>query len=157
MTFDADAVNTLQAAIVTQASKLTVFARVFAHEPRSAPGVQMSCAIWLGPIRPVTSSGLDSTSGVVTFQARVYKSMLGANAKEDDKIDPAVLTASSLLIGAFTAAFTLSETVRAIDLLGMHGPALSAEPGYLLHEDKPFRVVELTIPVIMNDLWDQEA
>jgi hypothetical protein len=150
--FNQAAVTALQAAVISEASQLSAFGRVFAHEPRNAPGVSLTLALWLGPIRPVTTSGLANVSGSVTYMGRIYKSMAGANAKEDDAIDAAVLSALAQLYGAFSGGFTLGETVRNIDLFGM-----SATPGYLEQDGKFFRIVELVIPIIINDLWSESA
>jgi hypothetical protein len=155
LNFNQAAVTALQSAVISQAKQLDVFQRVYAHEPRNAPGAGLTLALWLGPIHPVKSSGLNSVSGVVTYGGRIYKSMLGANATEDDLIDAALLAALSALYGAYAGGFTLGETVRAIDLLGMEGTPFSATPGYLEMENKPFRVLDLVIPIIINDLWSE--
>ena len=49
----------------------------------------------------------------------------------------------------------LGEEVRCVDLLGQTGRALSAQAGYLEQDSKLFRVVVITLPLIVNDLWDQ--
>jgi hypothetical protein len=155
--FNQAAVTALQAAVVSQAQQLGVFQRVFAHEPRNAPGAGLTLALWLGPIRPTTQSGMNNVSGVVTYMGRIYKSMLGANAKEDDAIDAALLTALSALFGAYAGGFTLGGTVRAIDLLGMSGTPFSATPAYIEEAGKFYRIFELVIPIVINDLWTEAA
>lgn len=155
--FNQAAVVALQAAMVSAAKQLGDFARVYAHEPRSAPGLGLTLALWLGPIKPVTSSGMNSVSGTVTWNGRIYKSMLGANATEDDAIDTALLSALADLFGAYAGGFTLGGTVRAIDLLGQAGTPFSAAPAYIEQDGKFFRVMDLTIPVLINDLWTEAA
>lgn len=156
-TFNQAAVIALFNEVRDTAGQLGVFQRVNGHEPVSPPGAQLSFSFWLADIKGVTSSGMAAISGVVTLTGRVYKSALAANAKEFDAIDPAILTATCDLLAAFSNGFTLGGTVRAVDLLGMHGAPLSAQAAYVPMEDKRYRVTEVTIPVIINDLWTEAA
>ena len=151
MAINAAAVEALFSALVSEAQQLAVFERVASHEPKNAPGSGYSCVLWLDGIKPL--SGMSATSGLVTFHARIYSNML---AEPQDDIDPGLLTATCALLGAYSEGFTLGETVRAVDLLGMSGQALSAQAGYITQDGRMFRAMELTIPVIINDLWDQE-
>jgi hypothetical protein len=153
MAFNADAVSTLFAALVSDAQQLGVFERVATHEPKNAPGNGFSCVLWLDTLKPY-KSGLASTSGVVTFHARVYSNML---AEPQDDIDPGLLTASCALLAAYSDGFTLGGTVQAVDLLGAAGEPLSMQAGYITQDGKMFRAMEVVIPVIINDLWDQAA
>ena len=46
--------------------------------------------------------------------------------------------------------------MRCVDLLGQAGVPLSARAGYLEMDDGAvYRVVTLTVPVLVNDLWSQ--
>ena len=60
-------------------------------------------------------------------------------------------------MGAYSAAFTLGGGSFAVDLLGGWGAALEAVPGWLEHDSKPFRVSEITIPVLLDGTFAQEA
>ena len=53
-------------------------------------------------------------------------------------------------MGAFAGGFTLGETVRDIDLF-----AMSAQPAWVDFEGKPFRVIEISLPLVINDLWTE--
>jgi hypothetical protein len=154
MTFDAAAVTALYDAAVSAAQKLSDFDRVNMHEPRSKPGSGLSCSFWGVSVRGITSSGLDSTSGLVTLNARIYASTL---AKPEDGIDPKVMAAGSALIGAYSEGFTFGGTVRNVDLLGRWGEPLGMRLGYLEQDGQLYRVGEITIPIVVNDLWHQEA
>jgi hypothetical protein len=153
MAFDGAAVRDLFDKLVSHAQSLGIFQRVLGHEPKSAPQNGLWCAIWVQEIRPVKSSGMGATSGVVELKARVGKSFI---AKPEDGIDPAILSAIATLMAEYTGNFTLGGTVRAVDLLGMEGTAMSAVAGYLSIDGKVFRVMEVTLPVIINDLWAME-
>lgn len=154
MTFDSAAVKALFSAAVSQAQALNVFDRVNQHEPKSKPGAGLSCSFWGVGIRGIQSSGLDSSSVLVTLNARIYSSR---DAKPEDGVDPKVMAAGCALIGAYSEGFTLGGTVRAVDLLGMHGQPLEARLGYLEMDGQLFRVAEITVPVIVNDAFTQEA
>lgn len=155
MSFDQAAVNTLFAQVESAALGLAVFESVNMHEPKSAPGNGVRAACWVQDIRPVgRASGLSKTSGVVTFQFRIYTSFM---QMPYDQIDPNALTAATTLLNAFSGKFTLGGTVRNIDLLGMYGTAMGAQAGYLTQDSKTFRVMTVTLPVVIDDLWTQEA
>lgn len=144
--FDGDNVNALFAALESHALSLGIFRRVDTHEPENAPGEGLSCSILLGPIAGDGAvSGQGSVSGTITFLIMVWSSMM---QKPLDGIDPAVLTAVSTLLNAYSGDFTLGGSVRNIDLLHMH-----ADPVYLEQEGKQFRVEQITLPIYINDLW----
>jgi hypothetical protein len=149
-TFNRAAVLALFEALEDQALALGDFARVNRHEPKSAPGRDLSCSIWVDNIAPVKSSGLSAVSGRVTFTARVYNPML---SEPQDDIDPAILAATCDLMAAYSGGFTLDGTVRDIDLLGADGPALAAQAGYIQQDNRLFRTMDTTIPIVINDMW----
>lgn len=154
MTFDAAAVTALFAAVESHALTLGLFERVNIHEPKNAPGNGLSCAIWVDSIKHARSSGLASTSGVVIFQGRIMSNML---AEPQDGIDPQILSAVCVLMAEYSGSFTLGGTVRGVDLLGAEGESLSAKAGYLNMDSRLFRAMELTLPIVINDLWTQVA
>jgi hypothetical protein len=149
MAFDAIAVRNLLDAVVSHAQGLGQFDRVNYHEPKNAPGRGLSCSVWVQSIEPVTSSGLASTSGRVTLNARIYTSM---TAEPQDDIDKQILAAATVLLGEYSGSFTLGGTVRDIDLMQM-----GAQAGYLQQDGKVFRVMVVVLPIIINDLWTQVA
>jgi hypothetical protein len=149
MSFDRNAAKALFDALTSHALKLGLFTRVNSHEPENTPGKGMSCSITLGAIAATTSSGLNSVSGTITFQVRIWSSLM---QKPLDAVDPDVLGAVSVLLNEYSGNFTLGGTVRDIDLL-----ALKAQPGYLNHEGKEFRVIEISVPIVVNDLWGMVA
>ena len=155
--FNQAAVTALFDAVVSTAAALGDFQRVNFHEPKSPPGAQLSCSFWLASISAVKASGLAKTSGLVVISGRIYKSALAANAQGFDAIDPAILTAACDLMAAFSGNFTLGGTVRQVDLLGQFGTPLSAQAAYVPIEEKQYRVMELTVPVVIDDMWTQEA
>jgi hypothetical protein len=127
------------------------FDRVNQHEPKNAPGNGVSCAVWVDDITPV-KSGLASTTVRITFNVRLYASML---QEPQDDIDPNLTNALSALFDEYSGDFTFDGNVQCIDLLGKEGIPLSAKAGYLNQDSKLFRVYTVTLPVIVNDVWTQ--
>lgn len=154
MTFNAAAVTSLFSALISHAQTLGLFESVNGHEPKSAPSNGKACSIWVQSIDPVTSSGLDQTSGRVVFNIRIYQNML---AEPQDGIDPDMLSATCLLMGEYSGNFTLGGTVREIDLLGENGDSLSAKAGYLNQDNRLYRVMDIVLPVVINDMFGQVA
>lgn len=141
------------AAVESHALASGRFDRVNRHEPKSAPGNGLSAAIWVQSLRPVaTASGLASTSARLELSERVYVGML---AEPQDDIDTRILEAIDTLMAAYSGDFDLGGLVRNVDLLGEHGDPLSADAGYLEQDKKLYRVMVITLPLIINDLWGQ--
>jgi len=59
------------------------------------------------------------------------------------------------LMTSYAADFELGGNARNIDLLGQTGVQLSAQAGYVEIDNRLFRVMDITIPVIVNDAWAQ--
>lgn len=139
--------------VASHAAASGYFERVNLHEPKNSPNNGLSCAVWLDAITPVpTHSGLRATTGRVAFMVRVYTNML---SEPPDFIDPTILKSVEHLMGAYSGDFELGGTVRNVDLLGMAGAPLQAQAGYLNQDGKLLRVMTITLPLIINDIWEQ--
>lgn len=139
--------------VVSVPMALGVFDQVNSHEPENPPGKGVNCSVTLGPITPAPS-GLASTSLKITFLLRLYSSL---EQRPLDPVDPELLVATAVLIGAYSGGFELTGftnpgVVRDISLL-----EVSATPRYLIQDGKGFRVMEVTVPIEINDAFDQEA
>lgn len=154
MAFDAAAVLDLFDKVTSHAAQLGLFDAVTSHEPKNAPGNGLWCAVWVQDISPIPSSGLASVSGRVELRIRIGSSML---QEPQDSIDPAILTAVAVMLGDYSGHFTLGATVRAIDLIGMEGTPMKAQAGYVTIGNTMFRVMEITFPALINDLWTEAA
>jgi len=148
--FDSAQALALFQAIQSMAQQTGLFqGEVIIHDPWNAPGSRINCSISLGAVRPVPSSGLASVSGQITLIVRVWSSLLQI---PQDNVDPEVLAAACTLMGQFAGGFTLGGTVRDIDLFGM-----SAVPSYVEIEGKEYRSVEITLPIVINDMFAEAA
>lgn len=132
------------------------FDRVNQHEPKNAPGRGLTCAIWIDRIQPARGmSALDKTTARVTFNVRVYTSML---QNPQDAIDPQVMAAVDVLFEAYSGDFSLGGEAAWIDLMGAtQGHPLEAQSGYINIDNRVMRVMTITVPVIVNDAWTQTA
>jgi len=142
------------AAVKSHALATGLFENVLGHEPKSAPGNGLTAAVWVQNLRPAVASGLDSTSARLQLSVRVYMNML---ADPQDEIDTRILAAVDVLMAAYSADFTLGGLVRDVDLLGADGDPLSADAGYLEQDGRLYRVMVVTLPLVVNDLWTQAS
>ncbi|WNI19171.1 hypothetical protein [Actinacidiphila sp. ITFR-21] len=149
-------VRTLSDALQSHALASGWFDAVNGQEPKSPPSQGLSCAVWPQRLRPATGgSGLASTSVRLAFTVRLY---MGITHEPGDEIDPYMLDACDDLMGAYSGDFTLDGAVMEIDLLGTYGDPLGLEAGYQrIESGTEYRVIDITVPLIVSDLWDQEA
>lgn len=141
-------------AVLSHALSLGYFDRVDAHEPKNSPGKGLHASVFLKSLMPVRSSGLASTSAVMVFTVRIERDMI---ASPEDEIDIDVLMAADALFVAYSGDFELGGLIREVDLLGAYGTPLSLESGYLKQDSTLYRVLVITLPLVINDVWSQVA
>lgn len=140
-------------ALVSDAAATGLFARINTHEPKSAPRNGLTMAVWLDRFGPyAVASGLAATSALLIYNARLFTKM---TQYPQDAIDPDMIKAVDTLMNAYSGDFTLGGTIRDVDLLGESGFQLEAQAGYVEQDNTLFRVVTITIPLIVNDAWTQ--
>ncbi|MFF7949139.1 hypothetical protein [Streptomyces griseorubiginosus] len=147
--------TTYRSAATSHAQSLGLFEQVLGHEPVSAPGSGLIYAVWVKRITPIPArSGLDSVSVRLELNGRVF---MPADTEPQDDVDVAVTGAVDRLMNAYCGDFELGGSVANVDLLGMHGAALSADFGYARFDGALSRVATLVIPLILNDVWTEAA
>ena len=130
---------------------LGLFTKVNLHEPKNAPGKGLVCVVFLDEIGPdLKGSGQNVTSGRVVFKARIFLPML---TSPEDMIDQNIGHAAGKVIEVLSGDIDLQDNVRYVDLLGATGTPLSAKGGYLTIGQTMFRIMDVTIPLIFNDIW----
>lgn len=140
-------------AVVSDVQMSGYFDKVNKHEPKRAPDSGLTAAIWVQAIDPVPLiSGLASTSARIVFTLRIYQSML---MEPQDMIDPLMMRATSDLMRRYHDDYDFEGIIRNVDLLGAYGVSLSAIAGYLDIDGKMFRIMDITIPCLVNDVWPQ--
>jgi hypothetical protein len=139
--------------LVSDAETTGLFDQINTHEPKSAPRSGLTMAIWLDRVEPYAlASGLTATSALLIFNARLFTKM---TQYPQDAIDPNMTSAVDVLMNKYSGDFTLGDKIRNVDLLGESGTHLMAQAGYINQDNTMFRVVTLTIPLIVNDAWTQ--
>lgn len=137
--------------LVSTAQRSGYFVSSISYEPKSAPTGGLTFACWLGNIRPIPPrSGLAVTSARTEILGRVYSNML---AEPQDKIDIDLSRATAHMLAELTGDFEVAGAY--IDLLGAHGDPLSAETGYVSLDQTMFRIVDIPVPFIADDVFDQ--
>lgn len=143
-------------AVISEVQRTGYFEKVQGHEPKRKPSIRgLTAAVWVQGFDPIKeASGLAATAARITFNVRLYSNML---KEPQDGIDPNLLRAlSSIMRGLHDDYdFGLDPIVRNVDLLGSFGIALSATAGYLEQDGTVYRVYDLLVPVICNDVWPQ--
>lgn len=148
-------IRTILDAVESHALASGFFQAVNGHEPKSAPQNGLTCAVWVEQIGPARGgSGLASTSTRLALFVRLYTPML---SEPEDAIDPDLMTALDALLAAYSGDFELGGLIRQVDLLGTYGDPLGARAGYLTTSGAEYRVMTITLPLIVNDLWEQVA
>jgi hypothetical protein len=111
--------------------------------------------VWAQAVDPIPQrSGLSSTTSRVELMERIYSNML---QEPVDMIDPNVIKATDVLCTAYSGDFTLNGSIAEIDLLGAYGTPMRAQAGYVTINQTMFRCMDITLPLIVNDLWTQAA
>lgn len=144
----------LMDALASHAMASGYFDRVNQHEPKSKPGRGLTCAIWVDRIEPARGrSGLAATSARVVFNVRVYTNMI---QDPQDAIDPDVMIATDALFEAYSSDFQLGGEAAYVDLMGTtQGHPLFAQSGYINIDNFVYRVMTITVPIVVNDAWSQ--
>lgn len=140
-------------AVVSHAMTLGVFDAVNQHEPKSPPNSGLTCSVTVDTVDPVQTSGLDSATARLGLMLRLYRSFASLPA---DTVDTDLLNAMSVLFTEYIGNFTLGGLIREVDVFGSHGAALSVRAGYIDQGGQLDRVFTITLPLIVNDVW-QEA
>jgi hypothetical protein len=148
---------TLTDALTTHALRLGYFDRVNKSEPKRAPDYGLTAAIWPQNLVPAPlNHGLAATTAVATYVARIYQPML---QEPLDMIEANMMRATAALMGALSADFRLADAdgpdVRNIDLLGAVSPGLTSVAGYLDVDRSKYRVMDISIPIVINDVFEQ--
>jgi len=131
------------------------FEVVKGSEFKNAPGNGVTGAFWFTALKPLAEdSGLAATSMRFVLTMRIY---MPAVSEPSDDIDPQMIAAASAMLAAITGGFTLGGLVRNVDLLGEFGDPLEALPGWLTFGQAKLRTVDITIPMILNNVYDQAA
>lgn len=141
-------------AVASHAQATGFFPEVIKHEPKAAPQ-SGTCCVFVAKIVPFKErSGLTSVSVVVMLTVRLYSNFL---QEPQDAIDRDLVIAGDGLITAYIGDLDLGDENREIDALGQStgGVGVAGDMGYINHDSKIFRVLDISLPVIVNDVWTE--
>lgn len=142
-------------AVISDIQASGYFQKVNQHEPKRAPGTEMTASVWFLSLAPIPSgSGLANTSARLAFNVRLHQNML---LEPQDLIDPNMMRACANLMRRWhdDFDFSLDPMVRNVDVLGAYGQPMSAQSGYVEQDKKEFRIIDIELPIIINDVWPQ--
>lgn len=161
MAFDEDAFDKIIGSVASLAAATGYFDSVNEFEPTNAPGNGVHCAVVLQSFQPVPArSGLASTSYMLVLVARVMQSASQPLAGQDPKLLAAVAALVAALSGDLDVSTpTGTAQVGNIDALGAHGfGALGGTAGWVEIPEgsgSMYRLMDVTIPLLVNDLFTQ--
>ena len=144
----------VQAALVSHAAALGVFDSVVDHAPATVPDTGIWCVWELEDLIPTRSSGLASTSVVLVWTATILATL---TTEPGGDIERGVLAATDTLLRSLIGDFELGGLIRHVDVRGAaSGQTLQARAGYAsVNGSTRVRVVVVTVPVIVDDLYDE--
>lgn len=145
-------ITTILGVVQSHAQKTGYFESVALHEPKNAPGAGLTAAVWVASTRPARQSGLNSVSVVLTLNIRLYANML---QEPQDALDASLVVAADALFVAYVGDFELGATSRNIDVFGSEGVIMDCKFGYLNQDSVLFRTADITLPIIVNDVWTE--
>lgn len=130
------------------------FDTVLGYVSKQSPTNGISAAMYVEDIRPIRSSGLNNTSVRLEIEMHIYSSTYMAPY---DGIDVNLTLATDAMFTAVIGDFELGGEARHVDIFGAHGAPVRVRAGMMNLDGKEFRVFQLTIPVVIDDVWAQAA
>lgn len=144
-------VETILDKVVSHAAASGLFERVNTHEVKNPPGRGLTCEIWSDIERPIGSaSGLDSVTVLMVLMVRIRAPWL---TEPQDALEPEMVRAVDTLCTAYCGDFTLDGAVRQVDIFGAYGMQLEARAGYLRQDGTEYRIKDIVLPLVVNDVW----
>lgn len=127
---------------------------VLGYMSKQSPTNGITAAIYVENIQPIKSSGLSNTSIRIELEMQIYSSTY---QEPYDGIDAGLVMATDAVFTNFISDFDLGGESRHIDIFGAHGRGLQVRSGYFNLDGKEFRVFQIIIPIIVDDVWAQAA
>lgn len=127
------------------------------HEPLSAPsGTGVTVCVFPGaPMSPITSSS--SLTGADVRLEFIVRLLKDAVTEPQDDRETDLIDAYDAVMTSLLGSFTLGGTVRSVDVLGESGQLATGTWGYVQIDSTIFRMVDITVPVMINEVWTYGA
>lgn len=159
MPLDPAHIEAIYNAVVDKAKVSGLFDRYNDHEPDNPPGRGLTFSALLGPLKPVGAvSGLSMSSALFELTLRLE---IPRTAKSPGQTDKALLYAAVTLMAGYIGDFELAGVpdglVRNVDIHGAHSSGLGFVPGWNIAGEVPYRMGDISLPLILNDVFTQGA
>ena len=142
------------AAVESVLQETGLFDQVNGHEPISAPGGELTAAVWPQEVDPAAEdSGLDGTAAVFLLYVRLY---YPARSEPLDMVEVTLSNGVDAVMNALIGGFTLGGLTRNIDIFGKSGNTkLRAQYGFVPMDAAWYRCATITVPCVVNDPWEE--
>jgi hypothetical protein len=130
------------------------FDAVLGYVSKQAATNGITAAIYIEDMRAIRTSGLSSTSVRLELEMQVYSSTY---QEPYDDIDTNLALAVDAMFTALIGDFDVGSEARNVDIFGAWGQPLRVRSGLMNLDGKEFRVFQILIPMIIDDVWDQAA
>lgn len=147
-------INGILDAVVTHALTTGHFLNVNEYESKQSSTNGITGEVWVERITPIRSSGLANTSVRVELQVRAYANTM---AEPYEDIDTNLAAAVDAYFTNLIGDYDLFGEARHIDIFGAHGRGLEVETGYMNKDGREFRVFQIRLPIVVDDIWPQSA
>lgn len=148
-------VDEITATMESFVRQLAVVESVNGGDLRHMVGPGLHAGIWFVRMTPIgAASGLGSVSVRLEYNTRLYGK---TESEPSDFLDPEMTKAVDAICNAFAGQFTLDGLVRNVDIFGAHGQPMLSQSGYLPVQEGMCRIVDISVPLVCNDVWILEG
>ena len=144
------------AALMTDAAESGHCEYVSGHPIMAAHGSGVAFWLLVKRLFPWSArSGLAATSAVLVYE--VVLTLNDTTADPPDDVDPRVVKAATALLGRYIGGFTLGGLVSNVDVRGAAGVPVNMIAGWMKlgTEGGRYRAMIITLPLVLNNLWDE--
>lgn len=130
------------------------FDTVLGYESKQSPSTGLNAALYVEDIRPIRTSGLNNTSIRLELELRLYSSTY---QEPYESIDSILVKATDAVFTAVIGDFDLGGEARHVDIFGAYGQPVRIRSGYINLSGQEYRVFQVTVPIVVDDVWPQAA
>ncbi len=130
------------------------FDAVIGYVSKQSPSTGISAALYVEDIQPIRSSGLSNTSIRLELEIQIYSSTY---QEPYDTIDSNLVRAVDAVFTNLIGDFDLGSEARHVDVFGAHGGNVRVRTGYMNLDGAEYRVFQIRLPIVVDDVWAQAA
>lgn len=122
-------------------------------EYKTPPGDGLSFAVWLQGLGSAPDAGgLGVTAALLHVTTRWYMPMLH---RPEEDIEIKIGDAADAYLARLNVDYGLGGAVRNVDILGEFGDPLAWSFGYVMIDKTMYRIADLPLMMVINDVWTQ--